>query len=127
MPKKLKNELPPLRLSNSTIGERIAKYRNERGLTQKELAQRIGITHNLVSDYETGRIHLNDEMVVRFALVFKVSADLLLGLKMEEMTVKPSLKIIRRLQKIEKLTLAEQKALLKTIDMALQKVEGKVS
>jgi transcriptional regulator with XRE-family HTH domain len=124
MGKSLKYKLTPLAISKETIGERIAFLRKQKGYTQKDLADKIGITRHVVSDYETGRIHLNDEMVIRFALVLGTSADTLLGLqKMNVSDVKPSIRIIRRLQKIETLPPSKQKALFTTIDNFL-KAEG---
>jgi len=125
MPRKRKQDLPPLKLGNETVGQRLARLRKEQGYTQQELADRIGITQTSVSDYETGRLRLNDELIARFALALKVSADVMLGLKGSKRgEIKPSLKIIRRLNKITTLPAAQQKALLKTIDMFL-KAAGK--
>jgi transcriptional regulator with XRE-family HTH domain len=81
MPHKSKYILESLNLGNETIGQRIAIIRKAKNLTQKELAQKIGITRALVSNYEIGRIRLYDEMVTRFAIALEVSADEILGLK----------------------------------------------
>ena len=117
MPNKLKTKLPPLNLSNKTPGQRIAQFRKERGYTQKELAERIGILHSLVSDYERSRLRMNDEMVTRFALALEVTSDEILGIKKENhKNIKPSLRIMRRLNRVEKLPLPKQKALLQIID-----------
>lgn len=121
MPKRRKKPLPPLKLGEGTIGQRLSRLRKERGYSQVQLAEKIGITNNLISDYETGRLMMNGEMVARFAIVLKVSSDSILGLagNCHENT-KPSLKILRRMTRIDSLTLSEQKALLKTVDMFLQ-------
>ena len=36
------------------IGSRIRKYREERGLSQKQLAELIGVKNNRVSNWEQG-------------------------------------------------------------------------
>ena len=125
MPKKRKIQPPPLRMGGEPIGKRLSRLRKERGLTQKELAKKIGITHNLVSDYETGRSAPNGEMVVRLALTLNVTSDEILGLKPGRRQVgkNPSLKIVRRLDKIASMPPAKQKAFLQTID-ALLRVQG---
>ena len=124
MPNRLKKELPPLEVDIGAIGNRIAKFRKERGLTQKELAKKVGILHTLVSDYERGKTRLFDEMIVRFALALEVSTDELLGLQKEKTKIfNPSLKIIRRLKKIEELPLSKQKTVLQNLDLVLQAVE----
>jgi transcriptional regulator with XRE-family HTH domain len=124
MPRKRKRALPPLKLSEEPTGQRIARLRKEHGLTQKELADKIGITQTSVSDYETGRLRLSDEMVVRLALSLDVSADTILGLKRNRKEASPSsLRILRRLKKISSLPPQRRKALLKTIDMAIEAKE----
>ena len=121
MPHVSKTKLPQLNLGSESIGERIARLRKERALTQQELADKIGINRVLVTDYERGKIRLYDEMVARFAIALGVSADDILGLK-EYPYEKyiPSLRIMKRLRQIEKLSQTDQKALLRNIDMFLQ-------
>jgi transcriptional regulator with XRE-family HTH domain len=124
MPRKRKRALPPLKLNEEPIGQRIARLRKERGFTQRELANKIGITQTSVSDYETSRLRLSDEMVVRLAISLDVSADIILGLKRNRKEAAPSnLRILKRLKKISSLPPQRRKALLKTIDMALEATE----
>ncbi len=121
MPNKLKKKLPPLELAKETIGQRIARFRKERGYTQKELAEKIGILHTLVSDYERGKIRLYDEMVTRFAIALEVTTDEILGRKEDKHSnTTPSLRIMKKLSKIESLPPSRQKILLKTIDVFLE-------
>lgn len=121
MPTPLKYSLPPLQLdTNDTVGQRIAKMRKRRGLTQTALAQTIGITQSVVSDYEVGRARLSDEMLIRFALALKTSADYLLGLK-DDVVVEPiSRSLAQKMQEIEKLPNHEKRSLMKNIDMFLK-------
>jgi transcriptional regulator with XRE-family HTH domain len=81
MPAKPKYHLPQITLDQTKIGERIAKIRKEKKLSQQQLAETIGIKRVLVSDYERGKIRLYDEMVARFAIALKVSAGYLLGIE----------------------------------------------
>jgi len=115
-------KLPPLDLGKETIGQRLARLRKEQGYSQVELAEKIGLTQSLVSDYERGRLRLNAEMLARFALALGVSADAIIGLQASTSTGKPkSRKIQRRLQDLEKLPKRDQEALLRTIDAFLAK------
>ncbi|MBM4258227.1 MAG: helix-turn-helix transcriptional regulator [Deltaproteobacteria bacterium] len=41
-------------------GQRVAQLRKERGLTQQELAERLGISQPVVSDYECGALRLHE-------------------------------------------------------------------
>jgi transcriptional regulator with XRE-family HTH domain len=121
MPKKSKFSLPPVAKKGESIGQRIARLRKERGYTQTELAERIGIIQALVSDYERDKLRLNAEMLIRFAQALAVASDEILGLKIPQSSARnPSLKVLRRLSRIESLTASQQKALLKTIDMFLK-------
>jgi transcriptional regulator with XRE-family HTH domain len=64
----------------------------------------MGITRKQITDYETGRTRMNDEMVVRFALALNVSTDQLLGIKdIDDIQAIPSLRITRRLRDLEQL------------------------
>lgn len=115
MPKPRKNPLPALDASSEPIGLRLAKIRKAKGLTQINVAEKIGIPQYLISDYETGRLHLSDDILIRFAIALGTSADAILGLSGSDIET-PSLKLVRRFKKIESLPAPKQKALLQTID-----------
>lgn len=124
MPQVSKIKLPPLKLGKETLGQRLARFRKERGYTQVQLAKKIGISQVLVSDYERDRIRPHYEMIIRFALALKVSTDELLGLKPTKTDGnKQSLKLLRRMSKIEDLPPAQQKTLIKTIDTFIKAAE----
>ncbi len=118
MPKKSKLKLSPVSFGNETLGERLARIRKERGLTQKDIADRTGLTQVLVSDYERDRIRLTAEMAVRFVEAMGVSTEELLRLKKKAAHPEdqPSPKLLRRMKQIECLPVYEQRALLTTID-----------
>jgi transcriptional regulator with XRE-family HTH domain len=121
MPKKSKLKLMPVDTGNETLGQRLARLRKERGLTQKQIAESTGLIQELVSSYELDKLRLNSDMILRFAEVLEVSADeLLRGSKSTLATKKqPSIKLVRRMEQIEGLPLYEQRALLTTIDKFL--------
>ena len=82
MPRKSRLKLPPLDLvTNEPLGQRLARFRKERGYTQLELSEKTGILRELISDYERGRLRPNYEVIIRFALALEISADELLGIK----------------------------------------------
>lgn len=116
-------KLPPPKLAQSGHpGSRIAAVRKARGLTQAQLAERIGIIQSLISDYESGRRRLYAEMLIRIAQVLRVSVDELLGLKAARVNGESpvSLKVSRRMQQIDALPRTQQKTLLATIDNFLK-------
>lgn len=96
------------------------RLRKQQGLTQVELAERIGIIQSLISEYERDKLRLNAHMLARFALALGVSADELLGLDDRRHNGgKVSLKVARRMRLVEKLPAQQQAVLLKTIDAFL--------
>lgn len=124
MPQISKYKLPPLDLGSESLGERLSRLRKERGYTQAELAEKIGINRVLISDYERNRIRPHYEMIIHLAKAFGVTTDELLGVKSAKNNgSKPSLKILRRLKNIENLPPSQQKVLLKTIDTFLKAEE----
>lgn len=113
--------LPPLDWGKETIGRRLARTRKERGYTQVELADKIGILQTLITDYENDRLRLTAEMAVRFALALDVSLDELLHPKTAwQASRKPSRKVLRRLEQTETLPPTQQIALLRTINAVLK-------
>lgn len=112
----------PVEPEGETLGERLARLRRERGLTQVELAQRLGVAQPVVSDYERGELRLHGQLIVKLTDILGVSAEELLGLK------KPAAangavrnrRLLRRLQEIERLPRRDQQALLRTIDRFLE-------
>lgn len=61
------------------IGGRIRARRRRMGLTQRQLAQRLGISLSYLGHIERGTRVLSVETLVRFTQVFDCSADELLG------------------------------------------------
>jgi transcriptional regulator with XRE-family HTH domain len=121
MPKVSRFDLPPVDFGGETLGERIARIRKERGLTQVQLADKIGIIQSIISSVESGDRRLSAEMAVRFAQALDASMDELLGPgRREGKGKKPSRKILRRLEQIEQLPRTRQLALLRTIDGVLE-------
>jgi len=121
MPRVSRLKLPPLELGGETIGERVARLRKERGYTQAELAQKVGIIQTIVSAIETNALKLSAEMAICSALALEVSTDdLLLPVKKKRPGRKPSRRVLRRLEQIEALPSPQQSVLLKTIDTFLE-------
>ena len=124
MPRRPTLKLPPLDLGKETLGQRIARIRKERGYTQVELAERIGIIQSLVSAYEKDKLRLTAEMTIRFATALEVSTDDLLRPKGAKVSHRrPSRRVLRRLEQIESLPPSQQTAVLRTIDAFVRAAE----
>ena len=56
------------------------------GLTQKQLAEKLGISKNAVSYYEQSLRCPSSDILMKMAKVFHVSTDFLLGLELKKQT-----------------------------------------
>ena len=63
------------------LNERIRKLRLERNWSQVDLAKKLNVTKQSVSNWENDNIQPSIEMLVKLAGVFSVSTDYLLGLE----------------------------------------------
>lgn len=61
------------------IGSRLAFLRDQRGLTQEELATSLGISRAALSHYEKNRREPDTETLGKVADLFQVSLDYLVG------------------------------------------------
>ena len=60
--------------------ERIRLLRKSQDLSQVELAGRLGVSKQSVSNWENGNILPSIDMLVKISTVFNVSTDYILGL-----------------------------------------------
>lgn len=68
-----------------TFGERLRKLRTEKGITQLQLGQKIGVSDRVIGYYESDdRFPKDDEILKRLADYFNVSLDDLLGRTINE-------------------------------------------
>jgi len=104
-----------------TIGQRMARLRRERGITQVELAEILGIAQPMVSAYENGGLRLHGELIVALTKILDVSADQLLGLKETKNGTAPNGRLLRKLKQLELLPRRDQQALMRTIEAFLQR------
>lgn len=107
-------------VDDKAISRRLAEIRRSRGLTQVDLAAKLGLNQPLVSQYERGEIRMHGSLVAAFAKALRVSSDELLGLQPSKGNGLPKdRRFLRRLEKIESLSRRDKQALLRTIDRFL--------
>lgn len=63
-----------------SLGNRIRKARENAGVTQEELAERIGVSRSAVARWELGEIEPKLKNLVALAVELEVSTDELLGI-----------------------------------------------
>ncbi len=62
-------------MEKNRVGNLLAGARLKAGLTQAQLAKRLGIRQNMVSDYERGRRTYSDAMARRLGKTLKVKEE----------------------------------------------------
>ncbi len=66
-------------MGRNRVGNLLAGARLKAGLTQGQLAKKLGIRQNMVSDYERGRRSISPAMVARFSDVLHIKKSHLKG------------------------------------------------
>ena len=70
------------------IADNIKLLRNEKNITQQEMANKLAISQSCYASWEQGRTEPNIAMLINIANIFEVSIDYLLGRATELDTVK---------------------------------------
>jgi transcriptional regulator with XRE-family HTH domain len=88
MPASKKNPVPTARVRASrrvdraphlAFGQRLASFRTAAGLTQSQLADRLGVSRRQIAYYESGTGRPPGALLAMLADLFEVSTDVLLG------------------------------------------------
>jgi transcriptional regulator with XRE-family HTH domain len=69
----------PTERERTAFGERLVAAREEAGLSQRELAEKLGITQRSLSWWERETVALRPDQIAQLATALGVSADYLLG------------------------------------------------
>lgn len=67
-----------------SILNRIRDLREDKDLTQSDVAKATGIDQKTLSNYETGKTNPDSYVIIKLAEFFDVSADYLLGRESED-------------------------------------------
>lgn len=62
-----------------TFSKRLKELRKEKELTQKELAEKLGVGRTTISEYESGKIVPRQDGLVKLAEILDVTVDYLTG------------------------------------------------
>jgi len=68
-----------MKSNRSALGERIARARAAAGLTQHQLAERLGVSQQMVGYLEVRPVAVRPEMLAKISEVLGVSLDELIG------------------------------------------------
>jgi len=73
-----------------TIAERLKSARVDKGLTQDDVAERLGIVRSSYAHYETGRNMITVEHLIKLQDVLEKPVNYFLGVKTAQLTVEES-------------------------------------
>ena len=108
-------------VSTQPFGLRLAQIRRARGLTQAELAGKVGISRRMIAYYEVESDRPPAHVLDHLASVLRVSTDELLGRKTIKTEAPLSIRLWRRFRLVEKLPDADRKAIFRLIDGMLER------
>ena len=97
-------------------GKNLQSIRKRRGLTQRELGDKIGLTREAVAAYEAGRSQLMVTTLMDMAVVLQVSVNEILRLERRDSEVPISRRWTKRMAVIESLPESVKKHILRTLD-----------
>jgi len=99
------------------IGKNLQSIRKRRGLTQNELADKVGLTREAIASYEAGRAHLMDTTLLDISAALRVSVNAILALeRTSDETPIASRRWAKRMALIESLPESVKKHILRTLD-----------
>lgn len=87
-------------VTSKEIGAAIRKRRKELGLSQEQLAEKVGVSYQQIQRYENGSSMLNVENVQRIAKILIVPATSFFTLNQEQVVAEPSLPYESREEKL---------------------------
>lgn len=100
------------------LGERIARLRKEHGITQTQLAERLGVSQQTIQAYESGKRRIQVATLPELARVLVTSLEELFGQPQETTQRKrgPAPKWQQQLEAIDQLPKSQQKFVVQMLD-----------
>ncbi len=89
------------------IAENLKRLRQSCGLTQEQLAERLGVSFQSVSRWETGLSYPDIELIPEIAAFFEVSTDVLMGV--EKATMEQNLARDKKILRMDEFETAEER------------------
>lgn len=100
------------------LGERIARLRKDHGITQTQLAQRLGVSQQAVQAYEAGKRSIQITTLAELAEALSTPVEELFGQSSEATTRKrgPAPKWQQQLEAIDQLPKSQQRLVVQMLD-----------
>ena len=86
-------------MAKETFGQRLSRIRKEKGFTQNEIADKVGVTSQAVSKWENDLASPDIDILLKLSEIFDISVDELLGKEIKKTVLndKPSKKDIDKM------------------------------
>jgi transcriptional regulator with XRE-family HTH domain len=109
------------------LHEKIKTFRTQKGLSQAEFAEKIGLSRGHITRLETGKFNPSTDVLKKIAVLFDVSADYLLDDSTDneydiDIKNKP---LIERIKLISSLDEKQQEAVITIIDSMVKEKKMK--
>ena len=109
---------------NADYGARLANLRKGAGLSQLQLADKLGITQSLISRYERGDRRMYDDMLAEAAKILGVTPNEILGVGASKPvapdTATISRRLVKHMKRIESLPRRAQDKVIASLELALK-------
>ena len=102
------------------LGSRIATLRKERGLTQTQLGEMIGVSQQQVVSFEKGRRKVPSSALPKLSTSLGVAVEELIGIESKPGKRGPTPKLQRQLEQLQQLPRSKQRFVIEMLDTVLQ-------
>lgn len=109
------------------LGQRIAEQRKLVGLSQQQLAGKLGIAQQTLAHYEVGRLRVAAALLPPIAKTLGVSLEALLGEAVKPGKRGPTPKLQEQIARIGALPRSKQRMLMDMIEAALGSADSKAA
>jgi len=106
----------PPKKDRAPFGQRLVAARQEAGLTQQELADKVGVTQRVIAYWERESVSLKIEQLVALADALATSVDYLLGREAAGSGGGPKGKARRLFEEVSDLPKYQQQRVLSTVE-----------
>jgi transcriptional regulator with XRE-family HTH domain len=106
----------PASTERPKLGAQIAKARQQSGLTQQQLAEKLGVTQRIITYWEREAVGLRAEQLAGLAEALGVSSDYFIGRDSKKRGTGPVGKARQLFDQVSQLPRAQQQRILNTVE-----------
>ena len=110
----------PAKKQAPLFGQRLSHFRTEKGLSQRQLAEELGISRDLIGYYERRCNNPTADILQRLCKVLDVTTDELVGSAPVKTKPGPAPVILQRIKQVQKLPPAKQKLVIDFLDTVIE-------